>query len=259
MCVLCQGWGLLVCTTLQHMAVSARTSAMVIEGGDVKSPWVPPEVTSLPEGDFIRLSRQCRRLAQLCGARGSLSAPSSHNVFLRSLTIAWNKRVAELTDDESRPDKGRRKDLIDDLPRVIVVTVGAFLDEEGNEVPAHDFKMLSTASVVECPCVMVTPSSLELVRKGVRASLGDAASPLREDTRVALDGCKQVCFSSAKRSLFVKYADQDGRTRVKTVRAQHSDVAAVYEERLEATAVELQAFADSQRVLPAGEGESIAP
>ena len=66
-------------------------------------------------------------------------------------------------------------------------------------------------------------------------------------------------FSSAKRSLFVKYADQEGRTRVKTVKVKHSDVAALYEERLEAAAVELQAFADSQRVLPAGEGESIAP
>ena len=62
--------------------------------------------------------------------------------------MARNKRVAELMDDEPRTEKGRRKDLIDDLPRVIVVTVGAFIDEEGNEVPAHDLKMLSTASVL---------------------------------------------------------------------------------------------------------------
>ena len=58
-------------------AVTVKTDATVIEGGDLAHPWVPSKLAIVAEhGAFLKLSMMDRRFAAFCGA----PLPSSHPI-----------------------------------------------------------------------------------------------------------------------------------------------------------------------------------
>ena len=70
-------------------AVTVKTDATVIDGGDLGHPWVPSKLVIVAEhGAFLKLSMMDRRFAAFCGAPLDVSHPMTDCGFLKDVRKA---------------------------------------------------------------------------------------------------------------------------------------------------------------------------
>jgi hypothetical protein len=218
------------------MAAMTLGLKLVLEGGNLKSPWVI-DTTTEDGYVFVKLSLSCRSFASLCGADMSTRAPLKNNSFLERLAALRDSDIAKLlkTANEARGVKLSRKEFVDEIDKYIVVNVPGFQSSDGF-IDGASIKLLVSSSSLASPSIEATPANFEFVRLGVRSCF-DGPSPKRRRgerrSHGQFEGCPNVRWNEKTRGLLCSVqeqrwplADEDGdgqkiRHSRKTGRAHH--------------------------------------
>ena len=209
------------------MAAMTLGLKLVLEGGNLKSPWVI-DTTTEDGYEFVKLSLSCRSFASLCGADMSTRAPLKNNSFLERLADLRDTEIVKLmkTANEARAVKLSRKEFVDEIDKYIVAHVPGFPSNNGF-VDGAAIKVLVSSSSLASPSIEATPANFEFVRLGVRSCF-DGPSPKRRRgerrSHGQFEGCPNVRWNEKRASCFVRFMNKDGRWQSKTLAPKRSDV-----------------------------------
>jgi hypothetical protein len=209
------------------MAAMTLGLKLVLEGGNLKSPWVI-DTTTEDGYEFVKLSLSCRSFASLCGADMSTRAPLKNNSFLERLAELRDSDIVKLmkTANEARAVKLSRKEFVDEIDKHIVVHVPGFHSSNGF-IDGAAIKVLVSSSSLASPSIEATPANFEFVRLGVRSCF-DGPSPKRRRgerrSHGQFEGCPNVRWNEKRASCFVRFMNKDGRWQSKTLAPKRSDV-----------------------------------
>ena len=209
------------------MAATTLGLKLVLEGGNLKSPWVI-DTTTEDGYEFVKLSLSCRSFASLCGADMSTRAPLKNNSFRERLADLRDTEIVKLmkTANEARAVKLSRKEFVDEIDKFTVVHVPGFPSNNGF-VDGAAIKVLVSLSSLASPSIEATPANFEFVRLGVRSCF-DGPSPKRRRgerrSHGQFEGCPNVRWNEKRAACFVRFRNKDGRWQTKTLTAKTSDI-----------------------------------
>jgi len=226
--------------------VTILRNATVIQGGDLKHPWVPDTISVVSDVTFIKLMNNDRRFASFCGANLSVPSPLKYNRFLLYIQKMRNDSVANEMDMVSRKtpdDKRTRKDLFDEIPKVVTVKTEPF-ESEGVAVGECSIRVLSTASPLEAISVELDETVLALVRAGVMGNCGPTLKKQRreQDSQVRFPEFPNARWNYVRDAPYCVYTDTDGRRKNKQISPKKSDDVDLAREYSHKAAQDVQAW-----------------
>jgi hypothetical protein len=229
-------------------AVTIKTDATVIDGGDLSHPWVPNKLVLIADhGAFIKLSMMDRSFAAFCGAPLSSPHPLKDCAFLKDLRKAredatWDALTLKLGEDAlaKHGNKVGRREVLEHAPTVVRVSMKG-MHVGGQEVAGISFNVLVSDNALESPSVELNAACLSFVRLGVKSTLG-ATQPERKRKleRAPFPDEYPVVRELANGCLYVRYKDRDGRARQKSQNPRKSDVPGIADEHKREAAKMLQ-------------------
>jgi hypothetical protein len=188
------------------MAAMTVGFKLVLDGGNLKSPWVI-DTTTEDGYEFVKLSLACRSFASLCGADMSTRAPLKDNSFLERLADLRDTEIVKLmkTANEARAVKLSCKEFVDEIDKYIVVHVPGFPSNNGF-IDGAAIKVLVSSSSLASPSIEATPAILNLFASGFglastgRPRRGAAARDARTGNSMATLTCGGT--NNARAALF---------------------------------------------------------
>ena len=191
--------------------------SLTIEGGSLKTPWVPADVITVNNRDFICISKMDRQLAAFCGVPRASSHPLKNHGWLDWLTAARNIATAKATADAEIVNLagGMKKRTIlemQELPidRIVYVDCEGFVNDTGCEVKGVEIAVLSELNKGKCVFAEATSANLTYIREAVFANRVQPthAPRARACERTVLG---DHVYMHRHGVPFVKYTDGDGR------------------------------------------------
>ena len=198
------------------MSITVKHS-LTIEGGDLKTPWVPTEVTTVNNRDFICISKMDRKLAAFCGVPRGTSHPLKNHGWLDWFLAARNIATAKaITDAElvSIAEGMKKRTILEmqglGIDRIVSVDCDGFVADGGREVEGVAIAALSELNKGKCVFAEATAANLTYIREAVFAN----QVPPKHAPRAR--ACERAVLADNvymhRRGIpFVKYTDGDGR------------------------------------------------
>ena len=247
---------------MQPAPVTFRTG-IIVEGGHLKQPWaVPAEALVNKDGaTFICMSTCDRSLAACLGLPLSQRTPWKGNGFLDYLMGLRNGKVHAImkqlvlaADPNGDGEVRRRKDLADELPGTIDITV-----EASEHYEMHSMRVMTCVNAQAKLHVEFTPRNMmwlvgavhfgppptKRARRANGASVGELVPSVRE-----------VKNSDGSVTMITRYTDENGTNRTKSKRIPAMANFELMAQCTAEVAHELQSFHDAHHNVQGGEGNA---
>ena len=195
---------------------------------------------------FARLGCMERGLAKFAGADLKKKHPLEQNQFLKNLRDERNKAVTtlmvdKLSENQAYRTKLVRKEMIDDIARVVDVAVDGFYDDD-EFVAGQTLAMLTTSVVSDCPYIEVKPSSMEFVRRGIDATLNAPVEKRKRPRHAVGEAFPAARFEARRGFVYCRYRTADDKWVQKSFPVKSSDHEGIMDERRREAQARAQAF-----------------
>ena len=225
--------------SLASMAVVVRHTT-VIEGGDLKTPWVPNRTTVVDGREFIALSRDDRRLAAFCGVNCSAAHPLRDCAWFTTLASLRRDAIAALkeqalssadvlADNPSRAKSGdKNKGVMVQLPDFVDLDMPE-VETDGVSAPARSIKVLTDGGDPKrLVSIELTEGNLSYVRAAVKQDMSSGTGvPRRRRSKAERiqpeEGGGQVFWNYQRSAPYCTFVDDDGRKRYRQMKARSKD------------------------------------